>query len=459
MQTWSSLKVVDQAMIDIADPLTLASAACVLFGVTLCVRPMTLPFVRAALRIAAFAILTAALLHAGIAPNRPVPAWTSVVRHTVGQLLVGFWWLGGAAVVNSVVRAALRIRDRPTHERFLQDIVATVAYILAILQISDKVFGLPVGALLATSGAIAIVVGLALQSTLGDAFSGLLLNLTHPYSIGDWIVVDATLEGQVIETNWRATHLMTAERNIAIVPNSVLAKTRFINTSTSLPARGVTVHLQLRPDVRPRTVTTALGYAATGHMEILGTPSPQIAIRSTTVEFVDYEVRFFIARKANEAQVTAQFLDMTYQHLTAFGVSRTPAGATAAEADIRSFDERLIADAEPLSSLAADVRTKLALQATHDKLAAGESLPDDGAAPGGMLFVSAGVLSVYVKEQGATREIARLQPGDHWVTLADRSGRHPSCFIKALTASRFVLIPGDAIAPFDEDIADSLATL
>lgn len=214
----------------LTDPLMLASVASALFGIALCVRPLKLPFLRAALRIVAFAVLTVAMLHAGISPTRPIPAWSSVLRHGFGQMLVGLWWLGGAAVVNSVVRASLRIRRRPARERLIQDIVATLAYMLATLQISDKVFGLPVGALLATSGAVAIVVGLALQSALGDAFSGLVLNLTRPYRIGDWIVVDSTLEGQVIETNWRATHLLTVERNVAIVPNSVIAKTRFLTS-------------------------------------------------------------------------------------------------------------------------------------------------------------------------------------------------------------------------------------
>jgi hypothetical protein len=99
---------------------------------------------------------------------------------------------------------------------------------------------LPVGTLLATSGAVAIVVGLALQSALGDAFSGRVLNLRRPYRIDDWMAVDSTLEGQLIETNWRATHLMTVERHVAIVPNSVMAKTRFVNANTTTVPRGVT---------------------------------------------------------------------------------------------------------------------------------------------------------------------------------------------------------------------------
>jgi predicted membrane protein len=91
-------------MVDLNDPLTQACVASVLFGIALYVRPLKLPFLLATLRISAFAVLTAALLHAGISPTRPMPAWTSVIRHGVGQILVGFWWFGAAAVVNSVVR-------------------------------------------------------------------------------------------------------------------------------------------------------------------------------------------------------------------------------------------------------------------------------------------------------------------------------------------------------------------
>jgi small-conductance mechanosensitive channel len=314
-------------MVTLNDPLALASAAAALLGIALYIRPLTLPVLRAVLRIAAFVGFTAALLHAGIAPTHPVPAWTSAVQHEVGQLLIGLWWLGGAAVVNSVVRATLRIRHRPARERLLQDIVATVAYILAAIQICDKVFGLPIGALLATSGVVAIVVGLALQSTLGDAFSGLLLNLTRPYRIGDWIVVDAALEGQVVETNWRATHLMTVARNIAVVPNSVLAKTTFTNTSASSAPRGITLHIQLRPDVRPRVAATALDRALKNDPDILESPAPQIAIRASKIDYVDYEVRFYISRQADDTRISVQVLDKVFEELDVLGVCRTPPGS------------------------------------------------------------------------------------------------------------------------------------
>ena len=87
-------------------------------------------------------------------------------------------------------------------------------------------------ALLATSGVIAIILGLALQSTLSDVFSGIVLNFSRPYRPGDWISIDGGTDGRVIEMNWRATHVLTAKRDLAIVPNSTIAKAKIVNTSS-----------------------------------------------------------------------------------------------------------------------------------------------------------------------------------------------------------------------------------
>jgi small-conductance mechanosensitive channel len=52
--------------------------------------------------------------------------------------------------------------------------------------------------LLATSGVVAIVLGLALQSSLNDVFSGLVLSLSHPYKAGDWIKIDGVAQKAVL---------------------------------------------------------------------------------------------------------------------------------------------------------------------------------------------------------------------------------------------------------------------
>ena len=63
----------------------------------------------------------------------------------------------------------------------MSDIIAACIYVCSALAILGFVFALPLQGIVATSGVIAIVVGLALQNTLGDVFSGLSLSVEKPY--------------------------------------------------------------------------------------------------------------------------------------------------------------------------------------------------------------------------------------------------------------------------------------
>jgi small-conductance mechanosensitive channel len=132
----------------------------------------------------------------------------------------------GGLVSGRILHAFLLV-ERPPHEgRLVHDLLAGVVYLAALFAIVGYVFDLSIQGMLATSGVIAIILGLALQSTLGDVFSGIVLSFSRPYRPGDWISIDGGTEGRVIETNWRATHILTARRDLAIVPNSSIAKSK-----------------------------------------------------------------------------------------------------------------------------------------------------------------------------------------------------------------------------------------
>ncbi len=139
-------------------------------------------------------------------------------------------------------------------------------------------FDLPVSGLLAASGVIAIVLGLALQSTLGDVFSGIVLNLSRPYRPGDWIILDAGqtggLEGWVIETNWRATQFLTRSNDVASIPNSIISEVRLVNASAPASVHGVIVTVRLEPTAAPLSSVLVLEIALLSCTRILRTPPP-----------------------------------------------------------------------------------------------------------------------------------------------------------------------------------------
>jgi small-conductance mechanosensitive channel len=55
-------------------------------------------------------------------------------------------------------------------------------------------------------------------------FSGIVLNIERPYRGGDWVILDDGMQGSVIETHWRAVRILTGSQDVAIIPNSVIAK-------------------------------------------------------------------------------------------------------------------------------------------------------------------------------------------------------------------------------------------
>ncbi|NBX76537.1 MAG: hypothetical protein EBQ92_08275 [Proteobacteria bacterium] len=100
--------------------------------------------------------------------------------------------------------------------------------------IATSVFGFRLAPVLATSALFSIVVGLALQETLGNLFSGIALQIDKPYTLGDWIEVQTgtqKLIGHVHEVTWRATILTSLTEEWITIPNRIVAQSQVLNFS------------------------------------------------------------------------------------------------------------------------------------------------------------------------------------------------------------------------------------
>ncbi len=231
-------------------------------------------------RFAAFAGFTVLLAAADAAPLTPTPAMAWTVAYVTISVFKAAWWFAAAWLVAGFLRALLVFKRKSVETRFLQDLFAAFAYIGAVLGIIAYVLDIPVSGLLAASGVIAIVLGLALQSTLGDMFSGVVLNLAKPFHPGDWVILDGGIEGRVVETNWRATQIRTLMNDLAIVPNSIIAKARLVNASEPSEVHGLVLTVRLDPAVPPRIAVAMLNTALLSCNTILRVPVATVMIRS-----------------------------------------------------------------------------------------------------------------------------------------------------------------------------------
>ena len=155
---------------------------------------------RLAVRLSTFALLTFVLFSAGLSPVAQAPDVPSSAQHVTEQVLEIIWWLNGARLLSLTLDAVL-LPKRWRKQRLFQDVFGAVVFLTAVVAALAFVLDLPIRGVVATSGALAIVLGLAIQSTLSDVFAGIVINTTEPYQIGDWIAIDGD-EGKVLGLSW-----------------------------------------------------------------------------------------------------------------------------------------------------------------------------------------------------------------------------------------------------------------
>lgn len=85
---------------------------------------------------------------------------------------------------------------------------------------------------LGAAGVVGLAVGLALQGTLNNTFSGVVLSFMPKIQIGDWIETN-DFAGYVVDINLRNVTLKTADQNIVVIPNTKIVENPFKNFSTN----------------------------------------------------------------------------------------------------------------------------------------------------------------------------------------------------------------------------------
>ena len=172
------------------------------------------------------------------------------------------------------------------------------------------IWGANVGGLFTALGVSSIVLGLALQHSVGQIISGLLVLFEQPFQLGDWIDTPSA-RGRVMEVNWRATHIDTGS-GLLIMPNSVLAAASFTNFSRPPGAHSLTVITQFSlddppddvcgmltrvastlPQLRPNAMPSTVPMGGLGYKTLipLRTPADDFAAKSTFLRWVWYASR------------------------------------------------------------------------------------------------------------------------------------------------------------------------
>ena len=262
------------------------------------------------------------------------------------------WWILGAWLSKSLLDIVLRRtlfpdNDEPHARRLFADLASGLIYVLAFFGIIGTVLKEPVSTFVTTSGIVAIVLGLALQNTLGDVLGGLAINIERPFGAGDWITLPnqaaGEVSGQVMQVNWRATRLRTWSHDLVIIPNSVVTKAVVTNHSRPAGPHRCIIRLKVDFAIAPSKVIEALAAAAVGCPIVSRGTVAQIYAFAFSDALVEYEVAFAIDSFALMPGAKSDMLGHLAEVLRGMDIH---IGATA-------LDVRLIDQVGPAAAVAA----------------------------------------------------------------------------------------------------------
>ena len=369
------------------------------------------PWMRVAWRAAAFAVLTWLVHRAVGSPLQPAFRNDAASGQEWEHVLEAAWWLTGAWVAVGASRWLALLGKRSRHAKIASDLAAGTICIATVLAVVNFVFAIPVAGLLATSGVVAIVLGLALQSTLSDVFSGVAIGLERPYGIGDLIWIEGGIEGRVLQIDWRSTQVMTGHSNVAVVPNSVIAKARLVNRNAPTSLRGDTAELRLDPQAPVALCIETLTAAVQACCSCLEAPAPNVSCTGMHGDGATYEIAYSVASSEQLPEARSELFAQVQRHLRHAGIGLAVAGRTPQRQVPAPTARELLGGTGVFGRLGPTQLDALAAQLAAVRLRPGDALFQEGEEPERIFVLAAGTVEVTVGGL-APRPTGRLGPGE-----------------------------------------------
>ena len=372
--------------------------------------------------------------------------------------------------LNSLVFRLVRFRrgfDAPTLVRNIFSIIAFTALFFLIFTLIFPNANL--GAVFTTSAIFGVILGLALQDTLGNFFAGISLQADRPFQVGDVITVGSERHtGVVEEITWRAVKIRTFQNHIVLISNSTAAREPievcprenlnarlvFFNTIfTDSPAKAIHV---VREAVREADNVSAK-------------VAPIVRVRSIGDSGMEYEVKYWLVDYAKYNDTDAlvrqriwyafRRAGLTFAFPTRTLLMERPSKKGTGDGDGGAIVERLGA-VDIFAPLSAEETTMLAQAATSHVFAPGETVIRAGDPGSSMFVVHNGRVSVQVSENGRARTVATLSEGAFFGEMALFTGEPRTANIVAIEETEVLEIGHAAMKRvFDTnpDLVESLS--
>jgi len=322
----------------------------------------------------------------------------------------------------------------------LNTVLSVVLYIVAFFVIFQSQYPkIELGSLFTGSAILGIVVGLALQDTLGNLFAGIALQADQPFQVGDVVAITNRGSGVVESVSWRGVRIRTFQNKILVISNAVLGKEMIeVAPRGNLNARIVFFNTVegISPVRTAQVVRDAMRQAENVSQKI----RPVVRLRDFGANGLDWEVKYWLEdyTKHNDTDaLVRQNIWYAFKREKiefAYPVRIVHMEEKAEEPD---FVEVVNTTADRLSRvpifvpLSDDETERLARASAARIYAPGEAIVRKGQEGDSMFVIIRGAVKVQITEAGAVRTVNSLGENDFFGEMSLLTGQPRSATVVA----------------------------
>lgn len=373
------------------------------------------------------------------------------------------WWITPAFIINLIIK---RFIWRPLEERTGQSVpnvvrlfVSFLVYLLAFFGIVAFVYDQALTSLLATSGVVAMIIGLAIQINISNIFSGIVINMERPFRVNDRIKIQLGKvfhEGSVVDITWRTTRLLTQEGYILSIPNSIASEAVIHNYNYTEQLCLSSINIRLDYAHPPARVEKILLDATFSTDNVLREPPPTCKFKGFTDWVANYSISFYVDDYAKKSACNEAVFKRVWVHLNRAGIVppvvrqevQTFQGIKSRSLDEASKPMALLQEMDIFQPFSIKHKAYLSERMRRNRFPAGETIVKQGESGDSLFIIVEGVVSVHVQiEKDDAIEVARLGAGNFFGEMALFTGQERTATIIAMTDTILLEIIKDDIIP------------
>lgn len=178
--------------------------------------------------------------------------------------------------------------------KFAANVIKAALYTLTIITAAGTL-GIPYASFVALLGSAGVAIGLALQGSLSNIASGILILVNKPFKVGDYIET-SDVAGTVSEIGFFSTTVVTPDNRVVSYPNSMLSNTCITNYSVKSERRlEVKVGVAYGSDIDK--VKNVLEQAAAANEYVLAEPKPFAGICNHADSAIEFALLVWCKRE------------------------------------------------------------------------------------------------------------------------------------------------------------------